>query len=199
MRQAEKSIRRTSGSGVTLIELLVVLVIVGILAVLAVPSFARLAATTSVTSQVNDFIADSRFARTEALRRGMSVTMCRSSDPDAASPTCAGTDVTSGWEGGWIIFVDNDSSNSRQNGEELLRVHAATPDSGGIRKSDHSNYNRLRYRATGWAVAANATLRFMPKSPAAQADVTQGRTVCISSLGRVRALPTSDASCSGAG
>lgn len=198
MRQVDTSMRRAFPRGFSLIELLVVLVIVGVLAVLAMPSFARLAATTSVTSQVNDFIADSRYARTEALRRGTSVTMCRSINPDASSPTCAGTDVTTGWEGGWIIFVDNDSSNSRESGEELLRVHAATRDSGGIRKSDQSNYNRLRYRATGWAVAANATLRFLPKSPAAQADVTQGRTVCISSLGRVRALPTSDATCSGA-
>jgi len=196
MRQVDSSKRRISDRGFTLIELLVVLAIMGILVVLAMPSFARLAATTSVTAQVNDFIADSRFARTEALRRGTSVTMCRSSNPDASVPTCAGTDATSGWEGGWIIFVDNDSSNSRNGGEELLRVHAAIPDSGGIRKSGANNYNQLRYRATGWAIAANATLRFLPKSPTAQADVTQGRTICISSLGRVRALPTSDATCS---
>lgn len=182
--------------GFTLLELLVVIAIVAILAALAAPPFGRLIATSAVTGHVNDFIADSRYARSEALRRGTSVTMCRSTDPDAASPACA-TDNAAGWESGWIVFVDTDSNNSRGAGEQLLRVHARMGDSGGIRKVGTNNYNQLRYRATGWAIAANATLRFLPQGAGAQADMKQGRTVCISTLGRVRSLPSADAICNG--
>ncbi len=187
---------RTAQRGVTLLELLVTLCIVGILASIAIPSFARLRAGSAVSGHVNTFLADSRFASVEALRRGVSVTMCRSQDPEAAFPVCAGAKNPGGWEGGWIIFADADADNQRSEGEDLLRIQPAMPDSGGIHRSAETAYNQIRYRPNGWASGATATLRFLPKYAMAEPDPALGRTICVSIVGRTRALARSDAACS---
>jgi type IV fimbrial biogenesis protein FimT len=179
-----------------MIELLVVIALVALLATLGVGSFARMASSSAVSAHTNNFVADSRFARSEALKRGENVTMCRAVDPQAAQPVCAGTLGSAGWESGWIVFVDLDGNNTRSEDEPLLRVQPAMADSGGIGRSGGAAFNQLRYRPSGWSVGATATLRFKPALAQAQSDPAQGRTVCVSNLGRTRVLPTLDASCS---
>ena len=67
--------------GFTLLELMVVLAIVAILTMLAAPSFTRLIQSITMSSTVNTFLADMRYARSESIRRGGGVVMCRSDDP----------------------------------------------------------------------------------------------------------------------
>ena len=74
--------------GFTLIELLVAIAIAAILIALAAPSFKQLIQSSTMSSNVNNFLADMRYARSEAIRRGGSVVMCRSNAPEAASPAC---------------------------------------------------------------------------------------------------------------
>jgi type IV fimbrial biogenesis protein FimT len=179
-----------------MIELMVVIALIALLATLGVGSFARMTAGSAVSAHTNSFIADSRYARSEALKRGENVTMCRTVEPDAQSPLCAGAQDGGGWESGWIVFVDVDGSNTRSAGEPLLRVQPAMPDSGGIGRSGGVAFNQLRYRPSGWSIGTTATLRFKPAQAQAQGDPALGRTVCVSNLGRTRVLPTLDASCS---
>ena len=181
--------------GVTLVELLVVIAIVGIIGMIGAPSFARMLAGNTVTGQVNTFLIDAQFSRSEALKRGTSVTMCRSVNPDAATPTCVKSTDAGGWETGWIVFVDNDNDGARISAEQLLRAQQNLGDSGGIRSPDGTAYDVIRYRATGWAPGKAAALRFLPRAVSAQSDVKLGRTVCVNSLGRVKSMNTSDAVC----
>lgn len=53
--------------GFTLIELLVEMAIAAILIALAAPSFKRLIQSNTISSNVNTFMADLRFARSEAI------------------------------------------------------------------------------------------------------------------------------------
>lgn len=117
-------------AGFTLIELLVTISIVVVLASLVAPSFQNMVTASRVSSAVNTFLSDMRFARSEAVRRGGRVVMCRSDAPEAASPTCSSTS-TNGWVSGWIIFEDRDSNQTYSSGDILLRVQAAmtSPDS----------------------------------------------------------------------
>ena len=42
-----------------------------------------------MSGNVNGFLADMRYARSESIRRGGGVTLCRSDAPEAAAPVCA--------------------------------------------------------------------------------------------------------------
>ena len=89
--QAGKTFR-----GFTLLEIMVVLAIVAILATLAVPSFTRLIQSNTMSSNVNTFMADMRYARSESIRRGGGVVMCRSDAPEATLPVCNTTPTMTG-------------------------------------------------------------------------------------------------------
>ena len=57
-----------SSRGVTAIELATVIAILAILSALAGPSFVNLIRSNNVSSVVNTFMSDMRFARSEAIR-----------------------------------------------------------------------------------------------------------------------------------
>ncbi len=109
--------------GVTLPELLIVMAIVGILATLVVPSFKRLIQANAITGGVEMFMADLRYTRSESIRRGGGVVMCRSDAPEKANPTC-GTGSKLGWQSGWVVFHDLDGNGKKSAPEPLLRVQA---------------------------------------------------------------------------
>lgn len=85
--------------GLTLMELLVTMTIAGILVAIAVPSFTWMIQNNRAATQVNQFVTGLSRARNEAIRSGVSVTLCRSADQS----TCGGGN---GWETGWIIFPE---------------------------------------------------------------------------------------------
>ena len=90
--------------GFTMIELLVTIAIVTIMLVLAAPSFTRLVQSNTMSSHVNTYLSDIRFARSEAVRLGGRVILCRSDAPEADLPVCninAGPGGK-GWISGWI-------------------------------------------------------------------------------------------------
>lgn len=102
--------------GFTLIELMVTIAVIGMLLSFAVPSFEQIMADGRRTSDVNELLLSLNLARSEALKRGRHVTICKSSN----GTSCAGT--TTPWKKGWIVFVNNGSANvdTLDAGEEIL-------------------------------------------------------------------------------
>jgi type IV fimbrial biogenesis protein FimT len=74
---------------------MVVVAIVAIVAVVATPSWNRLVVSNRIRAAVNDWTLSMHFARSEAVRRNVPVTLCPSSD----GSTC----TTSDYEAGWIV------------------------------------------------------------------------------------------------
>jgi type IV fimbrial biogenesis protein FimT len=102
----------------TLIELLVTLCLAAILLTAAIPSFARLHASVQLSTTARDFLASLRLARSEALKRGGKVVMCKSAD----GASCADS---GGWHQGWIIFHDADENGAPDANETLIQYSQA--------------------------------------------------------------------------
>lgn len=95
--------------GLTLIELLVTLAILAILMTIALPSFRDFFSTNRVAAATSDFVTSLNLARSEAIRRGVQVTLLS-------------TNGNGDWGGGWTMFVDTNRDEVLDAGEERLRV-----------------------------------------------------------------------------
>jgi type IV fimbrial biogenesis protein FimT len=102
--------------GFTLLELMVTLFIASILFAVAIPSFKSMSARNRLVTYTNDLIASVNLARSEAVRRGMPVSICHSSDGEE----CSGS-----WSDGWITFIDPDNDGDVAKTEDIVRVHEA--------------------------------------------------------------------------
>jgi len=89
--------RRVTDSGFTLIETMVTVVVCSILLVIAVPSFIYVTNSNRLTGEVNGLLGDLQFARAEAIKEGVNVTACVSTN----GTNCAGATT---WQSGWIVF-----------------------------------------------------------------------------------------------
>jgi type IV fimbrial biogenesis protein FimT len=106
-------------SGFTIIEFVVVMLIVGIIAAIGVPSFKYVTTSNRIASEINALLADMRYARTEAIRTGLPVTLCATTD----NANCSST--TPAWQSGWMIFADPAGTRTLPAGALPLRTQAA--------------------------------------------------------------------------
>ena len=168
-----------------------VIAIVAILVSQAAPSFQRTITSSRVSSAVNTFLSDTRYARSESVRRGSNVVMCRSASPEATTPSCASGTAATGWITGWIIFEDRDSDGTFSAGNQLLRVQAAITDVDSIAEAS-STTTSLRFVSVGRLKNASAVLSLTFGSSIAT-DLQ--RVVCVSPTGRTRIAGDGSSSC----
>jgi type IV fimbrial biogenesis protein FimT len=185
--------------GFTMIELMVTIAIVAILTTLAAPSFKRLIQSNTMSGTVNSFLADLRYARSESIRRGGSVVVCRSDSPEAASPSCAASNSagTKGWASGWIIFQDNDKGGTYNAGDNLLRVQSAISAVDAITEGTASVSTALTFTGTGRLQslpAASTPLQLTFGGSSYATDVK--RIVCVNLSGRARVTDSGSTTCS---
>ena len=100
-----------------MIELMIVIALMAILLAVAVPSFRDLIQRNRVAGEINSFVSDLQFARSEAIKRGQPVSLC----PSANGSSCLGTNT---WHQGWIVFFDANGSGTVGGGDTVLRVRA---------------------------------------------------------------------------
>lgn len=190
-RRTPRCLQRRRPGGFTLIELLVALAVFAILMAIAVPSFRGLSASNQLTSQTNDLVSSLSLARSEAIRRGTRITMCKSND----GSTCT---TANNWEQGWISFVDTTRSGtdaSVDTGEAVVAVHQGTGGSVVI-KGSSSLANYVSFSADGQpktlgGSVVSGTLRVCNTS-SALGDDARARDIDLSAVGR--ALTTTPAS-----
>jgi type IV fimbrial biogenesis protein FimT len=97
-------------SGMNLFELVVVMTIVGILAAIGVPSFQYVTSSNRVSSEANSLLADMQYARNEAVKEGLPVTICPIGTPLPTPPTLPSCVGTNSWQTGWMVFSDPTSA-----------------------------------------------------------------------------------------
>lgn len=86
--------RKSGQSGFTIIELMVAITVLAVLLGIGVPSFQATIQGNRISTTTNDLVAALQYARSEAIRRGVNVTLCSSGD----QATCSGS-----WANGWIV------------------------------------------------------------------------------------------------
>lgn len=90
------------GAGFTIVELMITVAVASILLAIAVPSFNQMVVSGRLTAQSNDMIAAVSLARSEAIKRNASITLCRVNlETDT---TCAGS---AGVWRNWIVRTGN--------------------------------------------------------------------------------------------
>lgn len=165
---------RKSTSGFTLLELIVTISIAGILMAMAIPSFNDMIRNSRLTTYANEMVTSLNLARSEAVKRGVSVSVRKSSSVTGCTPTYWSTC-------GWNVFVDNDADGTLDTGEEVLRTYPALPSPYTL--TGNNNFvNFIRYQPDGtsnqmgsFAICANTT-------PLAYTS----RLVIVSIMGRIR-------------
>ncbi|MFP4889713.1 GspH/FimT family pseudopilin [Paraburkholderia sp. EG304] len=112
--------RRPSRAGFTLVETLAVIALVMLMAVMAMPSFAAWQMRDQVDARSKALLSTFAYARSEALRRGARITVCRVDAAHvclASGQPCA--DGVADWACGWAVFAERGGKPS------LLRAQPA--------------------------------------------------------------------------
>ena len=168
-----------------MIELAVTLVVASIVITIAVSSFRNTTSRNQLSVQINAFVGAMQFARSEAIKRGVSVTMHRGRNVDAGGNFVnSGTIWQGEWDSGWEKFVDEQPANGLKEGNPPLRIGSRLPQSFTLRGNTPVS-NRISFRPNGRAM--NGSLVFcddrdgngVPESGTAQ-------MIVLSNTGRVR-------------
>ena len=134
-------------SGFTLIELMVVIAIAALAITLSTP-LSNIYKRNRVTTQVHDFVAALKLARSEAITRGNPVSVCVAAKSNPT--TCRTTSNNGGsgtWEDGWIVFSDLDGSCSITNSNDvIINQHRPLSENYTLRKG---NSRCIQYNANG--------------------------------------------------
>lgn len=104
--------------GFTLIELLITIALLAVVVGIALPNMRLIVLNNRATGQANELVAALNYARSEAMKRGRIVELCRSTTTESATPACAGGSGTD-YATGYLVRV-------RQGGE-VLRVWQPLP------------------------------------------------------------------------
>jgi len=145
MRQAAVPGRtRRFPQGFTLIELLVVVAIAAILLTVGVPSYLTTISGYRVANETNALVGDLQYARSEAIKQGVTVSMCISTD----GATCSAS--TNHWEAGHIVLTTPFTGAGA-----VLRVQA--PLTGGDTIREANSVSTIAFNREGFAGIASTT------------------------------------------
>jgi type IV fimbrial biogenesis protein FimT len=120
MQMKSDPVSRQSSRGFTLVETFVVIALLALIAVVATPSFVAWHMRDQIDARTHALAATLSYARSEALRRGTRVTVCRTDSARrclASGQPCA-NGVTD-WACGWAVLAERNGAMS------LLRAHPA--------------------------------------------------------------------------
>lgn len=163
--------------GFTLLELMTALTVIGILLTVGVPTFFDVVRDNRATANANELVSALSIARSEAIRRGVRVSVCRSSD----GATCIGT-----WSDGWIVFTDSAATDvANPTVDEVLRVWPA-PSGGAAVTPDRAGMLWVRFLPRG-DVRTHVALPITFQIEPADCSGDQGRSVELNAAGRTTA------------
>ena len=134
--------------GLTLIELMISLAVVGTLGAVAVPAFSGGLEAARANETRAALLASLTGAATRAAITGVHGVLCPSTD----GANCLDSPD---WSGGWLVFLDNNSSRELEGGERVLRVQPAL--AGKVRLHSTVGRTRIVFQGNGGNAGSNVT------------------------------------------
>lgn len=176
--------------GYTLIELMVTIAVAAIVMGVAVPSFNATVRSNRLTTSANDWVSTLNFARSEAIKRSVPVSVKRNGANSQQ------------WEGGWDIFVDlngdgdfddDDSTPCEASDDCLLKRYDALPAGYTLRTGSSTSYkDYATYLAGGTSKnQASEVFRLCDNTQ----NTTASRTISVNAVGRPSTAAGNAASC----
>lgn len=157
-------------AGVTLLNILTALAITAVGLTLATPNIVQMVEKIRFETQADNFVMSLNLARSEAIKRGINVTMCPSTD----GATCA---AAGNWNRGWIIQDANGV---------LLQFYPKLAGSTSIVADVAADYGTaITYQPNGLtSKVGGGALVLCYKDSSNTLNLTSGRTISISPTGR---------------
>ncbi len=166
--------------GFTVIELMVTLVVVAVLLTLGVPSFSNTIEQNKLSTQINSLISTLQYARSESVKTGKRITVCKSN----TGTSCV--TGTAGYESGWIVFEDDSPADGDLDaGEQLLKVHQAMDPNLTLRGNNRFE-NFISYLPTGGIANADPNADQDHFVLCKGSDIAKSRAVYVITSGRAR-------------
>jgi type IV fimbrial biogenesis protein FimT len=161
-------------SGFTAIELMTTVTVMAVIVAVAVPALKESVRTNRLASSANEFVSTLSLARSEAVKRGMRVTIRK---------------TAANWENGWQIFTDNPDAKGNYgilDGEDtVLHVYGALP-TNYILRGNNNFINYISFLSTGesnqpgsFAICENTIGNGRPQRG-------NSRLIIVNTVGRVR-------------
>ena len=164
--------------GFSLIELMITVAIMAIVLMVGIPSFTGTINKSGVASSINDIQTSLTEARSEAITRGLTVSVCSSND----QASCSGT-----WSDGWILFEDENENGILEATTDMISVTQGLNAENELRLVATST-SMIQYQNSGNA-DQTATFIGCPRDK----DTQYSRAVIVSSSGMGRKSRDSDA------
>lgn len=161
--------------GFTLIEILVAIAILAIVMAIAIPDFTSTIQNNTIATISNDLISSINLARSEAVKRNVTVSICATSNSNF---TACGNN----WNLGWLVFVNPTGGNALSNtaAAPLLRIQRINDQSATIATTP--TVGILTYSGNGFTATGTGNLSITIKATGCTTD--SGRRIAISATGR---------------
>lgn len=167
--------------GFTIIEMLIAMVVIGVLLSIAAPAFTNIIKNNRMLSEVYALRASLNNARSEALSRRTTVSVCASSN----GTSCI-TGSTPPWNQGYITFADDDDDGALDP-NEVFYVRLEDADTLNMTYISAASPEQVRFTSRGFARNFFGTIEVCDdRGP------TQARGVIIAAVGTVSAAIDTD-------
>ena len=163
----------SANKGFSMLELMIALSIIAILATVAVPSYQSMAVQSRLSTQSNELLTALHYSRSEAIKRGIQVTICKSNTGNSCT-------TGSNWQDGWIVYSDSGTTGTIDGTDQILRVFPGLKGSALNGGTSFSNW--ITYRPSGSSYGngngglSNGTFTLCNNA--------KGRSITINSTGR---------------
>jgi type IV fimbrial biogenesis protein FimT len=108
-----------------------------------VPSYRYITVNNRMSGEINGLLGDFQFARAEAVKEGLPVSVCATTD----GTSCSGAAT---WSKGWLVFTDGTTIGTIDGTDQVLRISSGVT-GGDTMVADTAGWGVITFNREGFA------------------------------------------------